>query len=216
MVEMDTIIEGDENKLLNELQKPSNNKLVQKASKEVNLRYDEFKDYEERMAVNQSVLLNDFGDLTGASYLRFRKEYEKKKEKLKLIELSTNEELNEILKTCQYSRNYVHHFSEPKLLSWRNYREDQLKNHPGVKWPPTNIELNICQITNVISILKLHAHHYYYYSMFNLLQYFIRNDYSLLTTGMGGNSQVIINRKESIEDHSAFIISENGGSLYLK
>lgn len=215
MFETNNIIEGNESKLIEELKKPSNYYLVEKASQKINLTYDKFKDYEERLAINLNVLINDFGDLSGASYSRFRQEYKKKKYKLKLSDLTDDKKLDDLLGKCMKARNYIHHFAEPKLLTWRKYRENQLKDNQGIKWPPHNIELNISEIVNVISILTLFLMHNYYYELFNCLQYFIRKDYACLI-GTNNFPEVDFKIYHEVGDASEVTISENGGNLYLE
>lgn len=215
MLEMNNIIEGDFDQMLIELQSEKNSELVRRVSIAINLSYTTFKDYEERLSYNYNVLLNDFGDMSGASYLRFRKEYDKKrKNNHNMPKLDDYQVLNDLLSICQKNRNYAHHFSEPKLVAWRNYREAQLEKHSNIIWPPTDIEITRYTITNVISILKLFQTYDSYYNLFNALQFCIRNDYCFLATSTKANGDIKIKKIDSIEDSSAFTISELGGQLY--
>lgn len=215
MIEMNQIIEGDFEQVLTALQNEENSELVKRASETINLGYNEFKDYEERLSYNYNILLNDFGDLSGASYLRFRKEYDKKRKNNKnMPKLDDYQILDKLLRSCQKNRNYVHHFSEPKLVAWRNYRESQLAEYPGFIWPPKDIEITRFNITNIISILKLSQAHDSYFEFFNALQFCVRNDYCLLSSGTTAKGEIRFEIKDCIEDSSAFIISELGGQLY--
>lgn len=216
MIEQNNIIEGSITDLIEALEKPEKFSLLESASRKLGFEYDSFKDYEERLAINHSVLLNDFGDLSGASYLRFRKEHKKKKDSLGLNEIWQDEKIEDVLKKCQNARNYFHHFTEPKLLTWRNFREDQLRKNPNFEWPTNMIELNIYNIVNIISILKLHEYHYYYYQMFNILQFSIRMDYSLLAFGEDSATEFEIKMHEQVNDQSLHIISENGIKLFYE
>lgn len=216
MIQQNNIIEGSMIDLIEALEKPENFSLLECASKKLNLVYDTFKDYEERLAINHSVLLNDFGDLSGASYIRFRKEHNKKKCALSLNEIWKDERIEDVLKKCQNARNYFHHFSEPKLITWRNFREDQLKKNPNFEWPTATIKLDICNIVNVLSILKLFEYHSYYFDMFNMLQFSIRMDYSLLAFGKNSAADFEIKIHEKVNDQSLHIISENGINLFYE
>jgi hypothetical protein len=212
---MNRIIEGDFDQVLIEIQKEGNIDLVKITSQILNLNYNKYKDFEERLNYNYNVLLNDFGDLSGASYIRFRKEYEKKRKTTpQMPKLDDYQVLDTLLNVCQKNRNYEYHFSEPKLVAWRNYRESQLAKHPGVIWPPNDIEIIHCNITNIISILKLYQVHNYYFDLFNGLQFCIRNDYCLLSSGTKAKGEIRFESKDCIDDSSAVTISELGGKLY--
>lgn len=154
MVRTSSIIEGDFDTLLVELRKDEYKALVQSASFNLNLRHSEFKDYEERLNFNYGVLLNTFGDSAGMSYRRLKQEYNRKKEKLNLPLLKDDKLINDALNNCLKYGNYAHHFSEPKVLSWRRFREDQIKMFPSIIWPPADIEIIRCDITNIISLFE--------------------------------------------------------------
>lgn len=214
MIKTDSIIEGDFDTLLIELRKDKNKAVVQSASLNLNLRYSDFKDYEERLNFNYGALLNTFGDSAGMSYRRLRDEYNKKKEKLPLPLLKDNELVNKTLNDCLKSRNYAHHFSEPKVLSWRRFREEQIKAFPSVVWPPSDIEITRCDITNIISLFETFNFFSHYFDLFNSLQFMIRNDYCILATGTGCKGNVKFDILDKVEDYSAIVISEQGGTLY--
>lgn len=214
MVETNSIIEGDFDTLLTELRKDKNKAIVQSASFKLNLRHSDFKDFEERLNFNYGVLLNTYGDSAGMSYRRLRDEYKKKGGKLHLPLLKDNEHVNKALNDCLKSRNYAHHFSEPKVLSWRRFREDQIKAFPSVVWPPSDIEITRYDITNIISLFETFNFFNHYFDLFSALQFMIRNDYCILATGTGCKGTVKFDIWDKVEDYSAIVISEQGSSLY--
>ena len=201
MLKTSTIIEGDFDTMLVELRKDKHKTLVQSASLNLNLRHSKFKDYEERLNFNYGVLLNTFGDSAGASYRRLRDEYSRKKGILNLPQLQDDKLVSEALNSCLKSRNYVHHFSEPKLLSWRRFREEQIKLCPTVVWPPADIEITRCDITNIVSLLETFNFYNHYFDLFRVLQFMIRNDYCILATGIGCKGVVKFNVLDEVEDY---------------
>lgn len=214
MTETNCVIEGDFKTLLIELKKDSHKALALSASRGLNLHYNEFKDYEERLSYNHGILLNTFGDSAGVSYFRLRAEYKKKKEKLNLPPLTDSEPVDEALSSCLKSRNYAHHFSEPKLLAWRKFREEQIKAYPYVTWPPCDIEITRCDITNIVFLLEIFDFFNHYYDLFSALQFCVRNDYCILKTGTSCKGDIKFNTLNKIDDYSALVISEQGSSLY--
>lgn len=214
MDETDCFITGDFDPLLKSLRKDQYKNLVLSASRRLNLYYSDFKDYEERISYNHSILLNTFGDSAGASYFRLRKEYDKKRIKLNMPPLKHDVEIKKVLNYCLKCRNYVHHFSEPKLVTWRNFREQQLESHPNIVWPPNDLIITRYNIVNIGLLLEFFNFHNSCYEMFNLLQYAIRNDYCILATGNACNESIRFNIIDDVDDNSAIIISEEGSSLY--
>ncbi|WP_026395135.1 hypothetical protein [Acetobacterium malicum] len=214
LIESNCCIEGDFKTLLVELKKDGYKDIVLSASHKLNLNYKNFKDYEERLSYNHGILLNTFGDSSGVSYFRLRSEYKKKFKELKLPHLTENHLIDKSLYDCLKSRNYAHHFSESKLLTWRNFREEQLRDHPDVIWPPNDIEITRCNITNIITLLETFYFYNTYYPLFSALQFFVRNDYCLLATGNGCHGTIIINELNKVDDYSALIISKQSGNLY--
>lgn len=208
------ILEGDLDSVLDQLKKDNCSSVVQEASVNLNLRYNKFKDYEERLSYNYGMLLNTFGDSAGASYRRLRTEYNRRKDKLGLPNLTDLDGIDKALDVCLKNRNYVHHFSEPKLLTWRQYREEQIKRLPVMIWPPSDIEITRCDIINIIFVLDIFNGYNKYFDLFSALQFAIRNDYCILATGKGCHGEVKINTLNKVGDYSALTISEQGGNLY--
>lgn len=207
-------LEEDLDGVLDQLRKKDFSAVVQEASVNLNLRYNKFKDYEERLSYNYGMLLNAFGDSAGISYRRIRTEYNRRKDKLGLPNLTDLDGIDKALDICLKNRNYVHHFSEPKLLTWRQYREEQVKRFPTMTWPPLDIEINRCEIVNIIFILDIFNGYSKYFDLFSALQFASRNDYCILATGKGCNGEVKINRLNMVDDYSALTISEQGCNLY--
>lgn len=214
MVKENKILEGDLNSVLDQLKKENCNSVVQEASVNLNLCYNKFKDYEERLSYNYGMLLNTFGDSAGASYRRIRTEYNRRKDKLGLPQLTNLDKIDKALDECLKSRNYAHHFSEPKLLTWRRYREEQVKGIPLMTWPPLDIEITRCEIVNIIFALEVFNTYSNYFELFNALQFSIRNDYCILVTGKGCSGEVKIKILNKVDDYSALIISKQGSDLY--
>lgn len=213
MIKRNSIIEGDFKKYLLELEKEENRILIIESSNSLKIKFEVFKSYEERLAINESVLLNDFGDLSDAvSYYKLRKIHNKCKTKLGLPELTDFNKIEGLLKECNINRNYTHHFTEPKLLTWRQFREQQLQNYPGYIWPPEDIEITRASYMNVLTVLRTFDLYTHKWEMFNILQFCLRNDYSILN----GTKVAKLKLKEvdCIEDSSALEISKLGTDLF--
>ena len=216
MIENNSFIEGDTSKLISELKKNENEWLLLESSNRLKITYNEFKSFEERLAFNASVLLNDFGDLSaGISYYKLKKAYSRVEDKLGLPQLSNHNEIMQMLEKCNRLRNYSHHFTEPKLVAWKEYREKQLHNHPTYDWPPKDIEIVRDSFMNTLTVLKTHEFYYNQFMLFNCLHYALRLDYSIVI-GEENAAEIKFTEINSIEDGSAFDISELGGALYSK
>lgn len=215
MSETNTLIEGDEKRLLLELEKVENRYLVMEANKRLKIKYKEFKSLEERLSNNTSILLNDFGDLSqGVSYYKLRNNYSKIQKLLGLPKLTNDTEVQILLKRCNLERNYIHHFTEPKLLAWRQYREQQLLQYPHHIWPTKNIEIEKDTYVSIISVLKTYELYHLKYSLFNCLHFCLRRDYSVLI-GEEKTAELIYSESDFLEDGSAWDISELGTDLFM-
>ncbi|MCC9295967.1 hypothetical protein LN736_13965 [Clostridium sp. WLY-B-L2] len=216
MIDSNSLIEGDDSKLISELGKKENEWLLLESSNRLKIKYNKFKSFEERLAFNASVLLNDFGDLSeGISYYKLRKTYSRLEGKLELPQLSNYDKIMQMLEKCNRWRNYNHHFIEPKLIAWREYREKQLHNDSTYCWPTIDIEIVRDSFMNTLTVLKTHKLYYNQFSLFNCLYYALRSDYSMLI-GERNVADIKFKKIDSIEDRSAFDISELGGDLDSK
>lgn len=216
MVETNTFIEGDEQHFLSQIEKEGNKDLVSEANRRLKITYKKYKSIEERLSNNTNVLLNDFGDLSqGVSYYKLRNSYKKVQKSLGLPLLTDDEEVKMLLKKCNSERNYLHHFTEPKLLAWRQYREQQLEKKVDYIWPPKDIEIEKESYMNVVSVLKTHELYYSKFCLFNCLHFCLRRDYSTLI-GEKEVADLKYTESNSFENGSAWDISGLGSNLFLK
>lgn len=178
------------------------------------IEYEKYKELEDMLYTPKHFLLNLFGDRSkkSTSYFRIRKEMKCKAEEFGFDYVEHSEEVLEIFNKIYKIRNYEHHFTDSKIIEWRDYRLNQIESGMNVVWPNSSIEITYYKYLDRSIIIKNLEEMISQKNDFEKLLQLMKKDYSYLIGKKMSVKRVY--QERTLPNHN-LIISKNGIDRHL-